>query len=104
MVNEKAIGGLKFKTFHRNTHRVFGDIGSRKFHENLRILDDFAHTFFSSAHPAVEIRLRIVEPHVGALFKLLACAHLGEFHLSITHRCCEFLRSLRYIDAQFGLL
>ena len=38
------------------------------------------------------------------MFKLLACAHLGEFHLSITHRCCEFLRSLRHIDAQFRLL
>ena len=104
VVYEKAIGGLKLKTFHCNTHRVFSDIGSCKFHEYLRILDDFAHTFFSSAHPTIEIRLRIVKPHVGALFKLLACAHLCEFHLSITHRCCEFLRSLRHIDAQFRLL
>ena len=104
VVHEKAIGGLKLKTFHRNTHRVFSDIGGSKVHEYLRILDDFAHTLFSSAHPAVEIRLRIVEPHVGALFKLLACAHLCEFHLSITHRGSEFLRSLRYIDAQFRLL
>ena len=104
VVHEKAIGGLKLKTFHRHTHRVFSDIGGSKFYEYLRILDDFAHTFFSSAHPAVEIRLRIVEPHVGALFKLLACAYLCEFHLSITHRGSEFLRSLRYIDAQFRLL
>ena len=104
VVHEKAIGGLKLKTFHRNTHRVFSDIGGSKFHEYLRILDDFAHTFFSGVHPAVEIGLRIVEPHVGALFKFLTCAHLGEFHLSITHRCCEFLRSLRHVNAQFRLL
>ena len=70
----------------------------------MRVLDDFAHTFFAGAYPTIEIRTRIVEPYIHAIFKLFARFYLLELHRVLTHLCRDLFRCARHVDAQFGRL
>ena len=104
-VGEQAVGRRKLKAFDFDTHRVFAHVGGRYAYQHLGIFDDFAHALLAGAHPTVQIRSSIVEPHVVALFEGLACFHFGEFHRFVRpHLCRDRFGSAGHVDAELRRL